>query len=123
MIITEVDGLPKNGKLIEETIGKEYDMVIPYARVNKTDGHVVVDGNDVPEDFIEKICKEGFQFEGKKHNMRGADGKELKQFSKESMNFLEKIVKKKIRQTGQKNGHDRLQKTVLRVQFRGKKVQ
>lgn len=121
LVIPEVEGLPKNGKLIEETIGGQYGCVIPYARVNKTDGHVVVDGNDVPEDFMEKALKDGFEFEGKKFHLRNSDARQLKQFSKESMGFLEKIVKKKFGKQVKKNSMTASKKLFSAFTFGGRR--
>jgi len=56
LVITDVSTLPKNGKLIEETIGEQYKMKVPYARVNKSNGHLVFDKNvKESSEVVEKL--------------------------------------------------------------------
>lgn len=56
LVMTDVSSLPKNGKLIEETVGEQYKTKIPYARVNKTNGHLVLDKNQADtSEVVEKL--------------------------------------------------------------------
>merc|ERR1712151_1298070 len=59
LVIPDISSLPKNGKLIEETIGKQYDVKVPYARINKMNGHIVFDRNATEQSLIDRVLKEG----------------------------------------------------------------
>jgi len=104
LVIPDVTGLPKNGKLIEDTIGKQYNTVCPYARINRTNGHVVFDKNATEARLIEKLMKEGFELEGNTHLLVESDDRERNLFNKENLNYLEKIVKKKFGKQVKKAG-------------------
>jgi len=121
LVIPDVSGLPKNGKLIEDTIGKQYDMVVPYARVNKTNGHVVFDKNGTDAAVIEKLMTEGFELEGNKCTLVESDDRERNLFNKENLAYLEKIVKKKLGKTVKKAGRALEKKLFNSLEFAGKK--
>jgi len=82
LVITDVSSLPKNGKLIEETIGEQYKTKVPYARVNKSNGHLVFDKNHKEtSEVVEKLLKDGFEFDGKKLEVIAADDRERNLFN------------------------------------------
>jgi len=86
--MTDVSSLPKNGKLIEETVGEQYKTKIPYARVNKTNGHLVLDKNEKDtSEVVEKLLKDGFEFDGKKIEIIAADDRERNVFNKENLSY------------------------------------
>lgn len=122
LVMTDVSTLPKNGKLIEETIGEQQKTKIPYARVNKTNGHLVLDKNEKDSsDVVEKLLKDGFEFDGKKIEIIAADDRERNLFNKENLNYLEKIVKKKFGKSIKKAGKIQEKKQFAALTFAGKK--
>jgi len=82
--------------LIEETIQKQYDIDVPFARIAKTCGHIVFDRNTVKESDISKLLEKGFDFEEKKISVIEANDKEKNFFFRENGNFLDKVIKKKF---------------------------
>jgi len=121
LVIPDISSLPKNGKLIEETIGKQYDTKVPYARVNKQNGHIVFDRNATEQDLLNKILKEGFEFEGNKIDVIQASDRELNFFNKENLSYLDKIVKKKFGKQVKKAGKVAEKKLQNVVMFAGKR--
>jgi len=122
LIITDVDGLPKNGKLMEETIGEQFKTKVPYARINRSNGHLVFDKNcKDSSEAIEKLLVDGFEFEGKKFEVIASDDRERNLFNKENLAYLEKIVKKKFGKSVKKAGKVVEKKLFVPVTFAGKK--
>lgn len=121
LVIPDVTGLPKNGKLIEDTIGKQYNCVVPYARINRSNGHVVFDKNATEAGLIEKLMTEGFELEGNKCVLVESDDRERNLFNKENLTYLEKIVKKKLGKTVKKAGKALEKKLFNSLEFAGKK--
>jgi len=121
LVIPDISSLPKNGKLIEETIGKQYDTIVPYARINKMNGHIVFDRNSTEQSLIDRVLKEGFEFDGNKIDVIQASDRELNFFNKENLSYLDKIVKKKFGKQVKKAGKVADKKLQNVVMFAGKK--
>lgn len=121
LVIPDIGSLPKNGKLIEETIGKQYDTKVPYARINKMNGHIVFDRNATEQDLLNKVLKEGFEFEGNHIDVIQASDRELNFFNKENLSYLDKIVKKKFGKQVKKAGKVAEKKLQNVVMFAGKR--
>jgi len=127
LYIPDSSNLPKNGKLIEETIGEQYEMVVPFARTGKVcGGHLCFDRNGEDNEKIEKLVNNGFEFEGNHVEVVEANGKEMNYFHKEYRPLLEKIVKKKfgkkLSKKKEKNA-DAKKRYDGEVEFLGKKYQ
>jgi len=121
LVIPDISSLPKNGKLIEETIGKQYDVKVPYARINKMNGHIVFDRNATEQSLLDRVLKEGFEFDGNKIDVIQASDRELNFFNKENLSYLDKIVKKKFGKQVKKAGKVADKKLQNIVMFAGKK--
>jgi len=66
---------------------------------------LVLDKNEKDSsDVVEKLLKDGFEFDGKKIEIIAADDRERNLFNKENLNYLEKIVKKKFGKSIKKAG-------------------
>lgn len=121
LVIPDVSGLPKNGKLIEDTIGKEYEVKVPYARINKMNGHIVFDKNDTDPKLLENLLKNGFHFETNKIEVISASEREINFFNRENLAYQDKIVKKKFNKSVKKAGKAADRKLFNSVIFAGKK--
>merc|ERR1712183_446566 len=121
LVIPDISSLPKNGKLIEETIGKQYDVRVPYARINKMNGHIVFDRNATEQSLLDRVLKEGFEFDGNKIDVIQASDRELNFFNKENLSYLDKIVKKKFGKQVKKAGKVAEKKLQNEVFFGGKR--
>lgn len=121
LFVPDASELPKNGKLIEETIKEQYKVDVPFARVNKTNAHVVFDRHQANADTVHNLLDHGFEFKGKRISIIEANDREKNFFFRENGNFLEKIIKKKYGKKIQKSKRQEQKKAMGPCNFAGKK--
>jgi len=103
LYIPDASNLPKNGKLIEDTIKNQYSIDVPFARIDKTCGHIIFDRNTAKESDVNKLMEKGFDFDDKKISVIEANDKEKNFFFRENGSFLDKIIKKKFNKKVQRS--------------------
>lgn len=100
LFIRNIENLTrKNGRELEDLIGKKYDIKVPFARIGHSSaegGQVVLDANATPAEVVQELLTEGFQFNQKLIKFDKGTDRDRDHFFKDHSNHINRILKKKF---------------------------
>lgn len=67
---------------------------VPFARIGKYDGNVVFDRNTLTQGNLDKLLKEGFEYDGQKIEFNLGTDKDRSEFMRNHGRHVAKIVEK-----------------------------
>ena len=98
LFIREVNGIPKNGKLIEEEIGKKFEIKVPFARIGTSadGGHLLLDKQATKQEIVDELLNDGFKLGEKLIKFDRGTDRDRDHFLKEHARHVNNIIKRKF---------------------------
>lgn len=121
LFIRDIEGLPKNGRALEDAIGEKYQIKVPFARIGTQGdgGHVLLDKFATDQSVIDELVKDGFELEGKKIKLDVGTDRDRDAFLKEHGNHVNRIIKRKFSKKLGRAKRDMKKKWVGALEFEG----
>lgn len=121
LFVRKTEGIPRNGKSIEEALGKKYMIKVPFVRIGQSDGHLVLDKFATEKKVIDELLEKGFEIEDAKIEFDIGTDRDRDLFMKDHGRHVSKIVEKKFAKKFGKPKREVNQKYAGPVVFLGRK--
>lgn len=82
------------GREFEQKLGEHFKIDVPFARIGKFDGEIVLDRDNTDASVITKLLTEGWEYNGKKVVFEAADSRANKEFMRNHGRHVGRIVQK-----------------------------
>lgn len=96
LFVRDTEKLGRKGREIEEAMGKKYLIKIPFVRIGKGDGHLVLDKWATKAEIIKELTDTGFEYEGETITFDVGTDRDRDLFMKDHGRHVGKIVDKKF---------------------------
>lgn len=107
------------GKEFEQKLSEKIKIEVPFARIGKFDGNVVFNKEDLSEEILTNLLKDGFEYEGQKVVFELGSDKDKEEFMRNHGRHVGKIVLKKYSKEMGKPTKESKKKFKGKIEFAG----
>ena len=123
LFIRDIEGIPKNGRALEDAIGEKYQLKVPFARIGTQGdgGHVLFDKFATDQSIVDELTADGFVLGEKTIRFDLGTDRDRDAFLKEHGNHVNRIIKRKFSKKLGKAKRDMKKKWIGALEFEGVK--